>query len=139
MNRENLQRMADYIRTIPQEKFDMSIYRSGQEETPECDSIGCVVGHCTILDSEELPMVFYSKNIDFYTWSEQFTGLIKTDSSMPEWRLHGPEWMWCFDTYWAATDNTPGGAARRIEWLLKNGLPGNWEAQMMGEEPLCYM
>ena len=32
MNRENLQRIADFIPTIPQESFDMSTYRMGLDQ-----------------------------------------------------------------------------------------------------------
>jgi len=125
MNRENLQKMADYIRTIPQDRFSMKFYRFGQHETPECDSVGCIVGHCTILDTNPLP-IYRSKAINFNEWSDQFT------------LLYGASWAWCFSERWARVDNTSEGAALRIEWLLKHGLPENWYEQLWGIEPLCY-
>ena len=48
------------------------------------------------------------------------------------------EWDWCFSSRWADIDNTPTGAALRIEWLLNHGLPKDWRKQMVGEAPLCY-
>ena len=48
------------------------------------------------------------------------------------------EWQWLFCAPWTKIDNTPEGAALRIEWLLKNGLPENWQEQMCGLDPLCY-
>jgi hypothetical protein len=125
MNRENLGRMAAHIRTIPKEMFDMYSFRRGQSETPECDSVGCVIGHCTVLDPEPLPRDVFG-HIAFVTWSYGFTGL--TDD----------EWGWCFSGGWSGTDNTTEGAALRIEWLLKNGLPKDWREQMNGYSPLCY-
>ena len=131
MNKENLQKMADYIRTVPQKKFDMEIYRVGSHKTAECGSIGCVIGHCTVLDSEPLPMGAWrsdGEGIDFATWSEKFTGLSTTSD----------EWDWCFSSGWSHFDNTPEGAAKRIEWLINKGLPKDWFKQMGGENPLCY-
>ena len=32
-------------------------------------------------------------------------------------------WNWLFSNRWTSLDNTPDGAARRIFWFLKNGLP----------------
>jgi hypothetical protein len=126
MNKENLKLMVEHIRTIPQEMFDMSDYRNGQAKTPECDSVGCVLGHCTVLDPSPLPRKGFGSSIDFHAWSDGFTGLI------------GNEWGWCFSGGWIGTDNTPEGAALRIEWLLKNGLPKDWCEQLLGYSPLCY-
>jgi hypothetical protein len=133
MNRENLQRMADYIRTIPQEKFDMSVFRDGNDAfSSECKTVGCAVGHCTILDDRPLPITLNGE-INYLNWSMEFTGLDTGPG------CGNPEWQWCFSPYWVITDNTPEGAARRIEWLLANGLPDNSSEQEYGEEPLCYM
>jgi len=128
MNRHNLQRMADYIRTVPQEKFSMDLYRHGREQKHRCGSVGCVIGHCTILGDEHIPR-HDNGNIDFETFSEDFTGLDAGRSA----------WNWCFSDQWHYTDNTPTGAALRIEWLLNNGLPENWDDQMNGRAPLCYL
>lgn len=131
MNRENLQRMADHIRTVPQELFNMEFYRSGDCKKPKCGSVGCVIGHCTILDENPLPRIAYSNEIDFTVWSEMFTGI----------EDYQDEWNWCFSSGWAdyRTDNTPEGAALRIEWLLNHGLPNDWEYQMCGMADLCYI
>jgi hypothetical protein len=125
MNKENLQRMADYIRTIPKELFDMGEYRTGQTITNECDSVGCVLGHCTVLNPDPLPKDRFG-SIDFNRWAYKFTGTTEN------------EWVWCFGSTWRNTDNTTEGAALRIEWLIKHGLPENWRAQYNNETPLCY-
>lgn len=134
MNRKNLQKMADYIRTIPQEKFNMRFFRRHEEVSHECGSVGCVLGHCTVLDKKPLPMLaqIVSWNsrrlIDFVSWGESFTGISKRTG----------EWQWCFAGEWSEVDNTPEGAARRIEWLLEHGLPKDWDYQMCQITPLCY-
>ena len=133
MKRENLQLMANHLKTnVLPENFDMGKYRVLYDfSNPECGSVGCAVGNCTVLDSENVMYNFtypYDR-IEFTDWSEYFTGLLGG----------GDEWDWCFDSAWRNTDNTPTGAALRIEWLLKYGLPENWMSQMRGREELCYM
>ena len=127
MNTYNLQRMADHIRTIPQEAFNMEGYRKGQDLTIKCDSVGCAVGHCPVLDPnpDKIPR-HKDGGIDYTEWSFNFTGL---DIN---------QWAWCFSTDWTDADNTPEGAALRIEWLLSHGLPEDWYEQLKGMAPLCY-
>jgi hypothetical protein len=130
MKNRNLKRMANYIKTIPQKSFNMKIYRNGSESyTVECNSIGCVIGHCVILDkSKTIPRFTVSGDINFEDWSVRFTGL----------NYFSNEWDWCFNSDWSEVDNTPIGASKRIEWMLKNGVPNNWEDQLTGNAELCY-
>lgn len=137
--------MADYIRTIPQEVFNMGLYRgevySGVSDcmaTIKCNSIGCVIGHCLELDDEEnIPRIDESiwgkpriggDMINFSEWSENFTGLDHMSIA----------WSWCFSSTWSRIDNTPIGASLRIEYFIKYGVPRNWEAQQFGDYPLVY-
>ena len=133
MKRENLQLMANHLKTnVNQDNFDMGKYR-GLYDTinPVCGSAGCVIGTCSVLDADNVITNFTDTDgeIYFMDWSEDFTGLYRGED----------EWAWCFDSTWKTTDNTPTGAALRIEWLLNNGLPENWKNQMYGHEKLCYM
>ena len=120
--------MADYIETVPQEKFNMRLFRTDGDKGRECNSVGCVIGHCTILDENPLPM-FRSGDINFTAWLREFTGL-------------GPlsgESAYLFASSWEAVDNTPTGAAKRIRHFLEHGLPQDWRMQMAGYAPLSYM
>jgi len=135
MKRENLQLMADHLKTnvIP-ENFHMNQYRGDDDfKNPVCGSVGCTVGTCSVLDVENVIENFTDSDgvIDFLDWSVDFTGLLGVEYEC--------EWEWCFGSTWATTDNTPTGAALRIEWLLNNGLPVYWKNQMYGHEKLCYM
>lgn len=128
MNVENLKKMADYVVTIDKEKILMNRFRVTDKKNIECDSVGCVIGHCTVLDRENIIKNYLDENyvILFHKWSLNFTG------------LRGNEWDWCFGASWYKVDNTPIGASKRINYLLEHGLPKNWYEQMIGEEPLCY-
>ena len=134
MKRDNLQRMADHLKTnvIP-DNFHMGRYRGDDDDlsSPVCGSVGCTVGTCSVLDAENVIKNFTDTDgeIEFGDWSEDFTGLLGVED----------EWSWCFGSTWSKTDNTPAGAALRIEWLLNHGLPENWKNQMYGREKLCYM
>jgi len=128
MNRENLSSMADYIETIPQEKFDMNTYRRGESVKHACGSVGCILGHCTILDERPLPVDYYA-DIAFASWSLEFTGL----------NPNSDEWDYLFSSFWTYGDNTPTGAAKRIRHFLEKGLPQDWHEQMHGRAPLSYM
>jgi hypothetical protein len=113
MNIKNLRAIAALCRDIPQDKFDMGLYRSEDHTTPECGSAGCVLGHATRLETGELPRR-WDGSIDFEEWSESFTGLQHESHSFE----------WCFSSDWERYDNSPLGAAKRIEWMLKgNEVP----------------
>ena len=131
MKRENLQLMANHLKTnVKQDNFHMGRYRGDDDfSNPVCGSVGCTVGTCTVLDVENVIENFTNPDgeIYFWGWSVDFTG------------IYGGEWSWCFHSKWRNTDNTPTGAALRIEWLLNNGLPADWDCQMRGKEKLCYM
>lgn len=124
--------MADYIKTIPQEQFDMKKYRSTHDSySHECNSVGCVIGHCIILEEESsvmnLPLSSHPHGgIDFTRWSERFTGLHRTSK----------EWDWCFTDDWSLFDNTPPGASKRIEYMLKYGVPSDFDVPMQADVDL---
>src|SRR5690242_9122945 len=111
MKRKNLQALADYLKTLPQEVFDMEDIRTGQKETAECDSVGCVIGHATVLFEQDLPR-YISENIDFPKFWQKFSGLMLEDYDSS---------YWIVASTWSQVDNTPIGASKRIEWLLKHG------------------
>lgn len=137
MNRENLEKLRDYLWSLPKNytHFDMrTFYKSADAvplvdsaqiaRTPEyldpCGTVACAAGHgpaagIPVLDQENWPD---------YAWRV--------------FKLSYAQWEWCFDPYWRRIDNTPHGAAARIDWLLRKGLPTDWETQARGNAPLCY-
>lgn len=98
MNKEKLQQIADYIKTVPQQDFNMECYKT------------CVLGHST-----DKGLIEYSVNI------------------------FGSDPFFITHSDWQYTDNTPIGASKRIEYLIKHGtVPYNWRDMMKGKVPLCY-
>lgn len=119
MNKENLLKIANYIETIPQEKFDMDSYRTGDQRAVECNSVGCVIGHSTVLFPEIVAKhrvkedSLWKYNILFTSFSDEVTG------------LEDVEWRWCFSYIWSDIDNTPTGAAKRIRMLVNGEVTRN--------------
>ncbi len=136
MNRENLANMAEYIKTVPPGFVDMIRFRETNvrdilakvEQTHKCNTIGCIIGHCTILDLEENLPRHWNGDIDFTVWSKQFTGLMPSSD----------EWKYLFGANWSTVDNTPEGAAKRIYYFLEHGLPATWKDEMNGKTKLSY-
>jgi hypothetical protein len=153
--RENLLALAAGLRTMPPPnvRFTMSFFcdHYGRDQ-PVCGSVGCAVGCATYIvepravaqigfggmywasrndrldGTNALPERFY----ETYTqYSARVFGVGGTASTITVWQ-------WMFGEDWTYVDNTPQGAAARIEWYLAHGLPENWRAQMFNAEPLCY-
>lgn len=116
MNKENLELLAKLLeRKVDPAHFDMSCYFTNgfdmsflpksikPEMYSECGTVACAVGHGPLLfpvqDNESWP-----------AYTERVFGLqFETDP-----------WRYCFGCHWAATDNTPQGAAARIRKLIEN-------------------
>jgi hypothetical protein len=126
MNRENLQKLATGLRGPLLADFDMDdwcdIY---SHRSSTCGTVGCAVGHASYLVAAKIPQETWSR------YAERVFGINK---------LTVPEFIWCFFAGWQKVDNTPEGAADRIEWMLNKGLPGSSHVykMLMGYEPLCY-
>lgn len=92
MDKIKLQEYADFIRTVPQEKFDMS---SGTR---------CVVGHI---------------NKKYGNEGRHLSRALQGEDKQPyELQLN-----YIINPLWAKVDNTPAGAANRIEDIIKSGIP----------------
>lgn len=128
-NMANLQRMADYIKDIPQAKFDMLHFRIGQSKTIATDSVSDILGHCTILhnSSDPIPRDIHG-DISAVLWSQVFTGIPRDTAT----------WEYLFGSLWKYSDNTPKGASLRIEYYINNGLPRSWREELEGNVKLSY-
>jgi hypothetical protein len=87
-----------------------------------CGTVACVAG-----SFPQFGIQIEDFDTDWDDYLERVTGL----------HLEGQN-FWIFHHKWAALDNTPRGAGKRILWLLEHGVPEDWEDQMLGESLLCY-
>jgi len=96
LNRENLKKMMDFVKTIPEEFIEMEEFRQTDETTIECKSSGCIIGWCTELDKENITKNFIDSEdncILFYDWSFNFLNLeLKDDQSI---------WEFMFAYHWS--------------------------------------
>ena len=148
--RENLWKLAARLRAMPPPniRFNMETY---YKQLPnECGTIACAIGCASeIVAPREIAVHYFDEmyqavvndnldgenalgSHDFESWdayAKRLFGFSNNDDGAGGW---------CFEADWAQVDNTPLGAARRIEWYLEHGLPDDWYGQMKGRAPLCY-
>ena len=77
---DRLKKARDYLANkVNPKTFDMHAYRTGDNTTPECNSVGCAVGHLTVLDDKLKTDRNYFRYIDgeikFVSWAKYFFGL----------------------------------------------------------------
>ncbi len=125
MNKKNLLKLAAYLKKRKlNARFRMLVFSdnmsfAGLDQTV-CGTVGCAVGHGPYAGIRKF------KN---ETWREYSNRVFGLDSE---------EWDWCFCGGWVYVDNTPKGAAKRIEYLLNHGVPETAKEQLYLQEPLCY-
>lgn len=119
----NLRKMAAYLRSGKlKADFDMTDVAEDYCLLDSCGSVGCVIGHGTFV----LGARFHWESWSVY--QERVFGVPCFSSAND----------WLFSASWKRSDNTPEGAAARIDWLLANGVPTDFMEQMYGDKPLCY-
>ena len=121
IHKKRLRKLARYLLTqVPQEKFDMLIYRIGDHDTGHiCGTAGCALGWSPAIMGREEFLGFTDRDgdIDYLRIAESYFG-IKYDSRV---------WNYIFSGNWAYVDNTPQGAAARILYLLDRGVWGGYD------------
>ncbi|WIC41275.1 hypothetical protein MA9V1_011 [Chryseobacterium phage MA9V-1] len=127
MNIKNLKRAQELLKTLKPEQFDMEDFRYTKPEeafdkykkTAECNSVGCIIGHCTILDTENVMSNYITCKgvINFIEWSKYFFEIGFDDKT----------WHYLFDAIWAenVNTNTPEHAILRIQRVIDGYVPGH--------------
>lgn len=111
--RKNLQLLADYLSSEKLDaKFNMAQYceiqRSGGDEETDCGSVGCAIGHG--------PYAGIHKS-EHESWRDYGNRCFITDDFSKSC------FTFLFSADWWSVDNTPQGAARRIDYVIEHGLP----------------
>lgn len=126
MNSINLLSAAQYISELDQDRLVLDRYRAnGDLYSVSCEK-GDVVGHCTILDPNNLPRLYPSGDIDFKEWGMKFFDLTED------------EYTYLFTAVWAELDPAVIGAAARLRHVAQHGLPDTWAEEINNEAPISY-
>lgn len=137
----NLDKLATYLESLPEdyEHFDMSNYFSavdnwvgdefppsddtvtlssglvGPEHLNVCGTVACAIGHGPAAGIDPQGMENWAE------YSSRVFGCVSVYSVVTS--TGGDIYAWAFDDAWAPFDNTAQGAALRIRYALKNGVP----------------
>ncbi len=115
---ENCKRLINYLLSDElKAEFNMRFFTNGDIKMSElsrtdCGTCGCAIGHG--------PYAGIPKLSD-ENWVEYSTRVFGIDDI-----LHLNLWKYCFSGLWTKKDNTPKGAAQRLQEVLDNTLPENW-------------
>lgn len=155
--KKRLLKLAEHLDKMQEEQFDMrsyvrmltleghyervstvlvdSIGELEYTEKSECGTICCAVGEAVLIRKElglRLSYVYdFGDSYRLIDWGSIGLRLAGGSSRMRQW---------LFSEMWYYVDNTPRGTAKRIRWTCKNnGVPNNWDEQLHGVDPLCYV
>lgn len=136
VNRKNLKTLAKYLEGLPAdyEHFEMSDYITGKQGNSEvvhyalnnggvdtCGTAGCAIGHGPaagiLFAVEDLEVNQYWASGYEVDWNKYCDRYFVPSNS--------PAFEWMFGGGWYNWDNTPHGAAARIRYFLKNGVPAD--------------
>lgn len=130
---ENLMRMYNHVLlNVNEKEFHLEFFTSNSETFKEkpvinqdyfCGSIGCIIGHCAVLDLENINKNFIKKEknhlfqehyrIHFFSWSSEFTGVDHYEGL----------WMFLFGSEWIETFSTKSQALARMKMLIETEDP----------------
>lgn len=135
-HRANLRQLAAHLRTRPSEAFNMRRFARAPGFVGDvmpagaaaCGTVCCALGSGP---AAGLPALCSE---GWGSYGRRVFGFDSLDPETHEVRI----WEWMFASSWIHTDNTPAGAAARIEWWLDRGLPPDSVGQCLGVAPLCY-
>ena len=117
INYLNLKKMFNHIlENVPEDMINIKQYRRHDDHfNHECKSIGCIIGHCIILDDWLKVPKLQDESIDFIEWSQNFTGFMYYDDN----------WLWCFSGNWY---NNREQALLRLKYFIDNkSVPNDWK------------
>jgi len=136
--RKNLNKLAEFLVFVNPSMFDILTFHSMEEDyggrptkKHPCGSTACMVGWGPAAGV---------KPKEGESWVD-YTQRAFGEHNIPHGFYNDTDvlWEWLFDANWSDADNTPVGGAKRIHYMLKHGVPKNWQAQREGEAPLCYV
>lgn len=152
---ERLLKLADYLRNLPpQYGFEMQtfydpMYTGGKDITDidVCGTSACAVGHYAIMEGYEATEMGVQPRVITEEWLAKehdclvgnrmdWSTFATKEIGVPCEDLQTPIFDWLFGSEWTAADNTPEGAAARIDYFLEHGVPEVFAEQAEDEYPL---
>ncbi len=113
--RKRLQKLADFLKTVPRKQFDIERLVFGDPKKIGCGSIACAIGHCPIVFPKQWKFIgsYYVKlrsgGIFWDLDSEKFFGIAERDVVS----------IFTSQGYQPYQNVTPKMVARKIEKFLK--------------------
>lgn len=140
----NLHALSRYLTGPLQAQFEMTQFCDDEScLSPTCGTIGCSLGHGTYAVEPRQ----YEGGVP-ERWYDYGRRVFGAEPKSREWEwMFGESWggRWDHEShpgsefhYTPGPDNTPQGAAARIDVFLNRGVPSDYLQQMYGEVPLCY-
>ncbi len=79
MNAERLLQAKEFLKTVPEERFDVKFYRQGDHKSRSikrlCDTVGCAMGWLTGMIPESDIVRYEDKIINFNLTGQKYFGL----------------------------------------------------------------
>ena len=110
MNTQKLEKLVSYLLSGNlKAEFDMYSFTDWGRScmtngATDCGTVGCAIGHAPFLGEG------FEKSRD-ESWNDYSLRVLGIDHNSVEWK-------WCFGSDWTQFDNSPEGAAKRIQYLL---------------------
>ncbi len=119
MNVERLLQAKEFLKTVPEERFDISLFRIQDSVNRECGSVGCAMGWLTGMIPEGNILRWNDGNIDFIS-----TGRVFFDLDTHVSGFMGNEFNFLFGSAWAKYNYSKiEDVIDRIDYLIKFGAP----------------
>ena len=116
--KQNLILLRDHLQTVDRDKFDMDWFMLDEDDQHislhhheaihNCGSAACAIGYGP---AAGVKVIETDKEWD--TYSERVFGFSCLSDA----------WNFMFSGVWTSYDNTPEGAARRINYVIEHGQP----------------
>lgn len=149
----NFTKLADFLAALPVDYkyFHMGSYAEARVEDPDnpgfkkyayfdpkdvdrptdewsCSTTACALGHGPAAGVHTPHLASFG----WASYAEVCFGTSVANDTRPH--VYG----WCFSGLWDTIDDTPQGAALRIRYMLRNGLPEDHEDQLNGEADYLF-
>jgi hypothetical protein len=118
---QNIEQTEDYLSRF-RAAVDTTIITIGAPDYNACGTVCCAAGHGPNAGIDPLP-------------GENWGTYIDRCFAAP---ADSPLFDWLFDGGWADVDNTPEGAAARIDYFLEHGIPADFEGVRRLESAQAY-